>query len=128
MEATGSFSQLSKSWKLFARRLLTVAENRLELFAVEAHEGRERLLQAFLLGLGVAVLGLMATITLTASIVVLLWTWSPLATLLTLTCLYAAGAIFLCLRLTGLLRNWQAFPASLDQFRKDRECLEKILD
>jgi hypothetical protein len=28
----------------------------------------------------------------------------------------------------GLLRDWQTFAASLDQRRKDRLCLEKILN
>jgi len=30
-------------------------------------------------------------------------------------------------RLTRLLRDWQNLPATLDQLRKDRACLENIL-
>jgi len=44
-----------------------------------------------------------------------------------LTALYAAAGIFLYRRLIGLLRNWQMLSATLDQLRKDRACLEKIL-
>ena len=111
----------------FARRLLTIGENRLELLTVEVQEERERLLHAFLLALGVATFGLLAGLTFTAAIAVLLWAYSPLAVLLTLTGLYAAVGIFLYLRLTGLLRDWQTLSASLEQLRKDRACLEKIL-
>ena len=75
---------------------MTIGENRLELLTVEVQEERERLLHAFLLALGVAAFGLLAGITLTAAIVVLLWAWSPVAVLLTLTGLYgAAGGLSL---------------------------------
>ncbi len=127
-EPIGSLRQLSITWKRLARRLLIIGENRLELLTVEVQEGRERLLRAFLLALGVAAFGLLAAITLTAAIVVLLWAWSPVAALLTLTGLYGAAGTYLYTRLAGLLRDWQTLPASLDQFRKDRACLEKTLE
>lgn len=127
-ESTVNFSQLATSAKHLTRRLLTIAENRLELLTVEVQEERERLLHAFLLALGVAAFGLLAGFTLTAAIVVMLWAWSPLAVLLILTVLYAAIGGYLYQRLTRLLRDWQTLPASLDQLRKDRECLEKILN
>jgi uncharacterized membrane protein YqjE len=125
-ESTASFRQLATTSRHFARRLLTIGENRLELLTVEMQEERERLLHAFLLALGIATFGLLAGLTLTAVIVVWLWTW-PIAVLLTLTILYAAAGICLWWRLTGLLRDWQTLSASLDQLRKDRACLEKIL-
>jgi uncharacterized membrane protein YqjE len=119
--------QLVETSKRFVRRLLIIGENRLELLAVEVQEAREHLLHAILLALGVAAFGLLAGITLTAAIVVWLWAYSPVASLLALTGLYAAAGIFLYRRLTGLLRDWQTFSASLDQLRKDRACLEKTL-
>jgi uncharacterized membrane protein YqjE len=94
---------------------------------VEVQEERERLLHAFLLALGVAAFGLLAGLTLTAAIAVLLWSWSPLAVLLILTGLYGTTGIFLYRRLTGVMRNWQTLSASLNQLRKDRACLENIL-
>jgi uncharacterized membrane protein YqjE len=127
-ESTVSLGGLAATSKHFAQGLLTIGENRLELLAVEVQEGRERLLQAILLALGVAALGLLTGITLTAAIVVMFWAYSPLAVLLTLTALYGAAGGFVWWRLTGLLRSWQAFSASLDQLRKDGECLKKILD
>ena len=125
--STGSMSQLATTSKKFVRRLATIGENRLELLAVEVQEERERLLHVFLLALGVAAFGLLAGIALTAAIAVLLWPYSPVAVLLVLTGIYAAAGIFLYQRLTGLLRNWQTLSASLDQLRKDRECLENFL-
>jgi uncharacterized membrane protein YqjE len=122
-----SFRQLAANSKQFARRLLTIGENRLELLTVEVQEERERLLHAFLLALGVAAFGLLAGLALTAAIVVWLWTWSPVAVLLILTGLYGAAGVWLYRRLTGLLCNWQTLSASLDQLRKDRACLEKNL-
>jgi uncharacterized membrane protein YqjE len=126
-ESSFSFRQLAASSKDFARRLMTIGENRLELFTVEVQEERERLLRALLLALGAAALGLLAGMALTAAIVVLLWDW-PVAVLLSLTALYGAAGVCLYRRLTTLLRDWQTLPASLDQLRKDRACLEKILE
>jgi len=112
---------------MFARRLLTVGENRLELLAVEVQEEHDRLLHAFLLALGVAAFGLMAGLALTAAIVFLLWDWSPLTVLLTLTGLYALAGICLYRHLLGVTRNWQTLSASLEQLRKDRASLEVML-
>jgi uncharacterized membrane protein YqjE len=126
-ESTVGLGQLAASTKHFARGLLTIGENRLELLAVEVQEGRERLLQAVLLALGVATLGLLMGITLTAAIVVLFWAWSHVAVLLILTALYGAAGVYAWVRLNGLLQTWQTLPASLEQLRKDRECLEKVL-
>ena len=91
----------------------------------EVEEERERLLHAILLAIGTAVFGLLAGMTLTAVIVVWLWAYSPMAVLLTLTGLYGAVGVCLYRRLAGVLRDWQTLSASLDQLRKDRECLEK---
>jgi len=124
---TGSLAQLSATAKQFALRLATIGENRVELLAVEVQEEREHLLHALLLALGVATFGLLAGLTFTATIVELLWAWSPVTVLLALTAVYAAAGFWLYRRLIGLLRDWQTLPASLDQIRKDRAGLERIL-
>jgi uncharacterized membrane protein YqjE len=126
-DSTASLNQLSATSKHFARRLLTIGENRLELLTVEVQEEREHLLHAFLLALGAAAFGLLAGLTLTTALVIWLWTCSPLGVLLTLTVLYGAAGICLWRRLNTLLRDWQTLSASLNQLRKDRACLEKIL-
>jgi uncharacterized membrane protein YqjE len=126
--ATDNFGQFGVSSKHFARRLITIGENRLELLMLEVEEERERLLHAILLALGVAVFGFLAGVALTVAIVVLLWKTSPVAVLLVLTSLYAAIAVYLHRRFTVLQRDWKTFPATLGQFRKDRACLETILE
>ena len=125
--ANSSFEPPAASSKRFARRLLTIGENRLELLMVEVQEERVRLLRAILLALGVAALGLLAGVALTGTVVVLFWDFSPVAVLLALTGLYGVAAVFLYRRLTVLLRDWQNLPATLEQLRKDRACLEKHL-
>jgi uncharacterized membrane protein YqjE len=126
-EPTGGFRQLASSSKDLARCLLTIGENRLQLLTVELQEQRERLVCAFLLVIALAVFGLLAAMTLTAAIVVLFWPYWHAAPLLVLTGLYGAAALWIGRRFIGLLRDWQSFSASLDQLRKDRACLEKIL-
>lgn len=126
-ESTGNPGELTASAKQLTRRLATIGENRMELLMVELQQERERILHATFLVLGIAVFGLLAAMTLTAGIVVLFWAWSPLAVLLILTILYAGAATGLYWRLTKLLSDWQTLSATLDQLRKDRECLEKIL-
>ena len=119
--------QLFETSRRFVRRLLTAGENRFELLMVELQEGRERLLHIILLAVGVGTFGLLAAVTLTGAIVVLLWEVSRVAALLALTGLYATTAICLYRRLKRLLRDWQNLPATLEQLRKDRACLEKHL-
>jgi uncharacterized membrane protein YqjE len=125
--AATNAGQLLEASKRFARRLLTIGENRLELLMLEVQEERERLLRAILLALGVGAFGLLAGVTLTGAIVVLLWELSRVAALLVLTGLYGATAVCLYWRLTLLLRDWQNLPATLDQLRKDRAGLERNL-
>ena len=126
--ATDDFGQIGASSKHFARQLLTIGENRLELLMVEVQEEREHLLHAIWLAFGVAVFGFLAGVALTVAIVVSLWHLSPVAVLLVLTGLYAAIAAYLYRRFTVLQRNWKTLPATLDQFKKDRACLETIFE
>ena len=125
--AASSVAQLVAASKRLVRRLFTIGENRLALLLVEVQEERARLLRAILLALGVAALGLLAGVALTGAIVVWLWELTRVAALLVLTGLYGATAVWLYRRLSLLLRDWQNLPATLDQLRKDRACLERHL-
>ena len=107
----------------FARRLFTTGENRLELLIVEVQEERERLLHAMVLVLGVAAFSFLALLALNVAVVITFWNHSPIIVLLVLTGIYAASAIYFYQRLTKLLREWKSFSATLDQLKKDRECL-----
>ncbi len=125
--AANNVGQVVESSKEFARRFLAMGEIRLELLMVEVLEERERLFHGFLLALGVAAFGMLAGITLTSAIVVSLWDYSPLAVLVTLTGLYGGAGFQLWRALSRLLSLRRALGASLDELRKDRACLEKIL-
>ena len=126
-ESTASLSHLAATSKKFARHVLTIGENRLELLKVELQEEREQLLQDFLLALGVAAFGLLAGLTLTAAVVVLFWEYSPLGILICLAWIYGGVGFALYCWLARRLRAWQTLSSSFEQLRKDRESLEKNL-
>jgi uncharacterized membrane protein YqjE len=96
--------QLAASAKHFARRLLTVGEDRLELPMEEVQEGRARLPCAILLVLGVAVFVLLAGVPLRGTIVFLFSSFLPTVALSVMTGFYGTAAFFLFRRLTKLLR------------------------
>lgn len=118
---------LAEAAKRFGQGLLASGENRLELLLVEAQEEREHLVHALLWLLGVGVFGLLATAALTGALVLWLWDYSPVATLLATTGLYAGASLWSGWRLRRLLSDWRPFSATMDQLRKDRACLEKHL-
>jgi uncharacterized membrane protein YqjE len=119
--------QLIETSKGLVRRLMIIGENRLELLMVEVQEERERLLPAILLALGLAAFGLLAGVTLTGTVVGFFWEYSRVAALWVLTGLYGAAAACLYQRFMLRVCGWQHLPATLDQLRKDRACLEKNL-
>lgn len=122
-----NFKDLSASSKSVGRRLLTIGENRLELLMLELQEERERLLRAIIFALAAATFGLLAGFALSGVVVLLFWNSSPLAALVVLMAVYLAGAGFVLWRLMVLIKHWKNFPATMDQIKKDRICLEKIL-
>jgi uncharacterized membrane protein YqjE len=119
--------QLAGASRRLAQRMFIILENRLQLLMVEAQEERERILLAIWLAMGVAVFGLLAGISLTAAVAVALWEHSPVVVILVFGVLYAICAAFLCVRLSRLQRDRQTFSGTLEQLKKDRECLEKNL-
>jgi uncharacterized membrane protein YqjE len=122
-EADIPFADVAAASKRVAQRVIEIGENRVELLMVEVQEARERLLNAFLVALGMAVFGLLFGVALTIGVVILFWEHNPLAAIAILALLYAAAGIALRVRLGHLQRDWQSVPAILDQLRKDCECL-----
>lgn len=116
---------LGDATKRIAQRMVVIVENRLQLLMVEVQEERERALLAIWLALGAAAFGLLAGVAITVVIAVALWDHSPVIALLVLTALYTIAAVFFYGRLVRLQRDWQTLPGTLDQLKKDRECLEK---
>ena len=127
MGPAANVSQFVDTSRHFARQVLTVGENRLELLIMEVQEERVRLLRAILLASGVAVFGFLSLLALNIAIVVLLWSFSPVTVLLVLTGVYALGGFCFYRQLTRLLRDGKMLAATLDQLRKDRECFESNL-
>ena len=123
-----SLPHLADVSKRLAQRAMVIGENRIELLMVEIQEERERILRAILLALSAAVFGLLAGMSLTAVIAVLFWQSSPLTVLACLTILYGGMAVVLYRRLVRLQHDWQMLPATIDQLRKDCECLGKQLN
>ena len=126
--APAHLPQLASTAKRLAQALLAIGSNRIELLVVEIQEARVRLLQVVLFALGVVTFGLLAGIALTALVVVMFWEHSPMVALLLLTCFYAGVGGFLYTRLARLQRDWQTLPLTLDQLRKDCQCLDQHLN
>ena len=127
MEATTENGlDLAEASKRLAHRMLLISENRLELLLVEIQEERQRILRALWLTVGATAFTLLAAITLTAVIALVFWEHSPVIALSILTALYAAAAIFLFDQLRRLRRDWELLAETINQFKKDRECLIKF--
>ncbi len=119
-----SLEQLTATSKDYARLLLTIGENRMELLAVELQQELRRVLCTMMLILGVAVFGLLSAGSLTAALVLML-TVDPAIVLFSVTGIYLLAGVILYWRLSRRLRNWQVFAASLRELRKDCECRER---
>jgi uncharacterized membrane protein YqjE len=130
MESPGlpSLSQFSRLTRRLAQRALAMGSNRAELAVVELQEAGVRLLQAVMVAVGLAIFGLLTGIALTATLVVVFWHHSPLLTLVVLTLLYAAAGLLLYFKFIRLMEDWQILPATVDQLRKDCECLDENLN
>ena len=104
--------------------LLGTAHDRIELFTVELHEEKVRLLQ-FLIWIGaIGFSAVMAMTFLTVTVVYLFWESARLAVL-------GGFAIFYAATLTGfvlafrryLKRQPRPFDATLQELKEDRECM-----
>ena len=124
----GNLTQLGGMSKSIVRRLLAIGGNRVELLLVELQEERERILLAILMALGIATFALLAGLGLTFIVAIVFWEHSPVLALLVLTLIYLGTAIALYTRLVRLKRDWQTFPSTLDQLRKDLDCLDQNLN
>lgn len=114
--------------KRVAQRLLMTCGNRFELLLLEAQEERERIVLAATFAVGAIFFALLAAISVTAIIVIAFWNQSPLIALGILAAIYAVFAVTLFVQLTRLQRDWKMLAGTLDQLKKDRECLEKNLN
>lgn len=109
------------------RQLQTMSHSRLELFMVEAEEVRDRTQLLLGLAVGLVVFALLAGLSLTAALVMALWSMGPMLVLTGTGILWAVMAIILYVSVFGSLRRWRPFAASYEQLRKDRALLMEHL-
>lgn len=117
----GLFGSLKGLW----RTILATAHNRAELLLVEVEEERRRAVEALLLAVAVAVLGMMALIAVSFLIVVICWNEHRVAALAGLSGFYLMVTAALTVRLRVHLKNWRSFPATIEELKKDKACLEE---
>ena len=124
---TDNLREVAARSKRLLARVVTIVRNRLELLAVELQEERVRLLRGFVLALGAAVFCLLAGVALSIAVVILFWGRSPILAVVGLGLLYAGCAAWCYSGFVRLQRDWRTFPDSIEQLRKDCECLEQNL-
>jgi uncharacterized membrane protein YqjE len=111
--------------KALARLLLAAARNRVELLSLELEESGQELVRLLVLAVAAAVCGLLAGLSLTAAVVIMLWNHSPAAVLLGLAAFQAAVGLCLLARLRSRHREWAIVPETIRQIQLDCEQLEK---
>lgn len=117
---------LGSATKGIIRRIVAIFHNRAELFVLEVQEERERAQMIIFLAAGIAILGLLGGITLTAVIALAAGAHYFIA-LVILTVLYIGGAAFFAFKLVRMTRDWEPFNHTRDQLQKDHECFQKTL-
>lgn len=101
-------------------------QRRLEVLALDLQAEKTRALDLLVRAAAVIVLGLLALVAATATVVVALWDTSPVLVLALVSMLYAAGAAILAADIRRRLRiGPKPFADTIEEFRKDRECFGK---
>lgn len=111
-----------------ARRLgasfLAVAHNRLELLVLELQQERIRIIEAILLIATIAALGFFTIALLAAALIVLTWDRFGVIGLFVLSGVGLIGTLIVLWRLWVRLKDWAFLPGTLDELKKDFECLD----
>lgn len=105
--------------------LLATAWIRMELLAVEVQEEGRHWIQTLLWTAALVALGTMTLGLITATLVLVLWEQHRVAALAGLSGIYLAGTLFAACRLRRRLRGWAAFPATINELKKDKACWEE---
>jgi uncharacterized membrane protein YqjE len=120
----GHSSLLDPIWRLLDTGLAT-AQNRLELFRVEAREEKIRIFQIILLVSALIILGTLALALATFAIAIVVWQSGALIVLPCVIAAYAIGAGMAWRALRARLNGEGPFAASAEELRKDRECIPR---
>lgn len=102
-----------------------LAGSRLELFLVEFKEERARMFDSLLLLAVGVVCGLMTLLLITFTITAVFWDTHRVLALTVLTAVYAVTATVAFVKLRSRLHRWQAYSATLEEFKKDCACFTK---
>jgi uncharacterized membrane protein YqjE len=106
--------------------LLRTAHDRFELFTLELHEEKYRLIQIFLWISAVVFSGMMAMLLASVTLVYVFWETARLPVLAGLTAFYAAGCLTVVLLFRSYLgRQRKPFAATLGELEEDRECIRR---
>ena len=103
---------------------LAIFQNRLELLVVELHEDRIRLFEALLLLVAIVALGLLTLMLAVAGVIALVWHNFGVPGLFILSGVGLIATLLVGWRLHLRLKNWPLLPGTMEQLKKDRECLE----
>lgn len=104
--------------------LLAILQNRLELLIVELHEDRIRVFEALLLLVALVVLAFFTLGLVLAALIILIWDRLQVAGLFVLGGVGLVATLLVYWRLYLRLKNWPLLSGTLEQLKKDRECLE----
>lgn len=118
--STESGPGLFSSVKRLLNTALAGVENRIELFLVELREERIRIFEVLLLGFAAAVLGFMALLVVTVTLVVIFWDSARVPVLVVLSAGYCLATGGLLWRLRIRLQRWSSFSTTLEEIKKDR--------
>ncbi len=108
-----------------ARTGLGALQNRGELLAVEWQQERKRLTELLVWAIGLAFLGMMGTLMLTMTILLLVPEGARVYVAAGFSLLYVAGTVWAWRTIQSLLKE-EPFADSIDQVKKDAACLESL--
>jgi uncharacterized membrane protein YqjE len=103
---------------------LTVLHNRLELLVVELQEERIRIFEAVLLLAVIVALGFFTLALLAAALIYLTWNEFGVIGLFALSGAGLVAALLVFWRLWLRLKDWEFLPGTLNELKKDLECLD----
>src|SRR5207237_7853292 len=117
-------SGLLGSLRGFADGLLGSVHDRVELFSLELHEEKHRLVQILIWISAIVFTGLLAVIFASFALVVWLWDQARLPVLICLAVAYAIGLVVVVISFRRYLaRQPRPFAATLNELQTDRTCI-----
>jgi len=117
-------SGLLGSLRGLADGLLGSAHDRLELFTIELHEEKYRLIQSFIWISSIVFLAALALVFVSFALVVLLWETARMTAIAALAAAYVLGLIAAVIGFKRHLRQQpRPFAGTLAELKNDRECI-----